>query len=225
MTARPPEDLPQERPLQGRPAAPRPRGGRGAAAVHAAARAAYLRGDSLDMSALAAELGVGRATLYRWAGNREDLLGAVLSDATEWTFRAAVRDVDARRPGPTGGDRVLAVLDAFMHRVVDAEPLRALTAREPRLFVRLATSPGLIESRSAALLRALLDEEVAAGRMAPLLPVPVLAQAIVRIGDGPLYAHLLGGGEPRIDEALAVAAVLLGLPPGDLGPIDTPRTR
>ena len=58
--------------------------------------------------------------------------------------------------------------------------------------------------------------------MAPLLPTPVLAQALVRISDGPLYAHLLGGGEPRVDEALAVAAVLLGLPPGDLGPIDTP---
>lgn len=159
------------------------------------------------MSALAVELGVGRATLYRWAGNREDLLGEVLAWATEQTFRAAVRDVGRQA---TGAARVLAVFEAMMRRVVTAEPLKALTQREPRLFVRLATSPGPVENVTAALVRELIEEEAGAGRIRPPLPVPVLAQALVRIADGPLYAHLLGGGEPRIDEALAVAAVLLG---------------
>jgi AcrR family transcriptional regulator len=181
------------------------------------------------MSALAAELGVGRATLYRWAGNREDLLGAVLAEATERTFRSAVHEVDSYRSTssapPVGAARVLAVVDCFMRRVLAAEPLKALTQREPRLFVRLATSPGLVESRSAALLRDLIDEEVAAGRMRAVLPVAVLSQAAVRIADGPLYAHLLGGGEPRVDEALAVVAVLLGLDPAQLtarGTVDGP---
>jgi AcrR family transcriptional regulator len=165
------------------------------------------------MSALAAELGVGRATLYRWAGNREDLLGAVLAEATERTFRSAVHEV-AGRPDDRGdgAGRVLAVVECFMRRVLDADPLRALTQREPRLFVRLATTPGLVESRSAQLVRELIDAEVAAGRMPPpALPVEVLAHALVRIADGPLYAHLLGGGEPRLHEALAVVAVLLGV--------------
>lgn len=190
----------------------RPRLPRGRQAAHAAARAAYLRGDSLDMSALAQELGVGRATLYRWAGNREDLLGAVLAEATERTFRQALREVRDRRDAPdTGAEQVLAVVECFMHKVLAAEPLKALTAREPRLFVRLATSPGAIETRSAQLLQAFLEQEVAAGRLAPPLPVPALSQALVRIADGPLYSHLLGGGEPRIEEALAVIAVLLGI--------------
>jgi AcrR family transcriptional regulator len=173
------------------------------------------------MSALAAELGVGRATLYRWAGNREDLLGAVLAEATERTFRAAVREVGARRGGQrrTGAALVLAVVDCFMRRVLAAEPLKALTQREPRLFVRLATTPGLIETRSAELLQELIEREIAAGRMDPPLPVEVLSQAVVRMADGPLYAHLLGGGEPRIDEALAVAAVLLGLDPPPSRPV------
>ena len=189
-----------------------PRAARGPAAAHAAARSAYLRGDTLDMSALAAQLGVGRATLYRWAGNREDLLGVVLAEATERTFRAAVREVGRENPGVSGSARVLAVVRLFMRRVLAAEPLRALTQREPRLFVRLATSPGPIEARSADLVRELIEEEVAAGRMdPPSLPPRVLAHALVRIADGPLYAHLLGGGEPRIDEALAVVAVLLGV--------------
>lgn len=165
------------------------------------------------MSALATELGVGRATLYRWAGNREDILGAVLAEATERTFRSAVHEVAGRADDRgDGARRVLAVVECFMRRVLAADPLRALTQREPRLFVRLATTPGLVESRSAQLVGELIDAEVAAGRMPPpALPVEVLAHALVRIADGPLYAHLLGGGEPRLHEALAVVAVLLGV--------------
>jgi len=37
----------------------------------------FLRGDRLDMRALAAELRVSRATLYRWCGHREQLLSHV----------------------------------------------------------------------------------------------------------------------------------------------------
>jgi AcrR family transcriptional regulator len=206
-----------------RPAAVAP--GRGPAAAHAAARAAYLRGDSLDMSALAAELGVGRATLYRWVGNREDLLGAVLAEATERTFRAAIREVDRRgRPAaacggpgspagapPAGAERVLAIIECAMQRVLAAGPLRALTQREPRVFVRLATSFGPIQDCSTRIVRELIETEVGAGRMRTALPAGMLAQALVRMADGPLYGHLVGGGEPRLDEALAVAAVLLGL--------------
>src|SRR6266550_3875624 len=46
-----------------------------------AARRRFLRKERVDMSELATELGVGRATLYRWVGSREQLLGEVL-----WTL-------------------------------------------------------------------------------------------------------------------------------------------
>src|SRR5665647_2760874 len=55
-----------------------------------AATRVYLAREALDMSALASTLGVGRATLYRWVGNRDDLLGAVLGEATERTYREAI---------------------------------------------------------------------------------------------------------------------------------------
>ena len=58
-------------------------------AVDAATRL-YLACEALDMSALANSLGVGRATLYRWVGNREDLLGTVLAEATERTYQRAI---------------------------------------------------------------------------------------------------------------------------------------
>ena len=46
--------------------------------MFAAAVDAYLAGRRLDMQALARGLGVGRATLYRRAGNREQLLDEVI---------------------------------------------------------------------------------------------------------------------------------------------------
>ena len=59
------------------------------AAIDAATRI-YLDGGSLDMSALAEDLGVGRTTLYRWVGNREDLLAAALLGAQLRLHHAAL---------------------------------------------------------------------------------------------------------------------------------------
>ncbi len=173
-----------------------------------AATSCYLRGEPLDMSALASELGIGRATLYRWVGNREELLARVIAETSERTFRAAVKDAS--------GEGVAFVTDAlgrFMRAVASAAPLTALTQREPLLFIRLAMSPGPIEDRAASFVGELLDQEVAAGRLELPLPVPVLAPAIVRICDAHLYANLLGRSAPEISTALDLVALLLGSRP------------
>ncbi|QKW36076.1 TetR/AcrR family transcriptional regulator [Actinomadura sp. NAK00032] len=176
----------------------------GPAAALAAASAHYLRGEPIDMSALAAELGVGRATLYRWVGGREQLLGAVLAEMTERTYRDAVRGV-----GGSGAPRILALLERFMRAVVDAAPLKAFTEREPRLFIRLATMPGTIEDRAAELLARELQAETDRGALRVPLPTATLAQAIVRVADAFMYAHYLGGNRPEIDRALEVVELLL----------------
>jgi AcrR family transcriptional regulator len=170
----------------------------------AAAIAHYLHGEPVDMSALAAELGVGRATLYRWVGSREQLLGTVLAEMTERTYRTSLRGVRG-----TGPRRLLAVLDRFMHQVVEAAPLKAFTEREPRLFVRLATTPGPVEERATALLTRELQREIDRGALDVPLPTRTLAQAIVRIADSFMYAHYLGGSRPEIDTALEVIELLL----------------
>src|SRR5438552_1083020 len=62
--------------------APAPRGRPAGAtrdAVLSAALYHYLRGQRVDVQALAAELGVGRTTIYRWFGSREQLLGEVVA--------------------------------------------------------------------------------------------------------------------------------------------------
>jgi len=109
-------------------------------AIRAATRT-YLRGDPLDMSALASELGIGRATLYRWVGNREDLLSGVLAEGTERTYRAAIKDAQGE-----GVSLVIDCLRRFMNNVLAIPALKALTHREPLLFIRLATMPGQLRA-------------------------------------------------------------------------------
>jgi AcrR family transcriptional regulator len=181
----------------------RPRAGGPADAIRAAARV-YLRGEPLDMSALATELGIGRATLYRWVGNREDLLAAVLAEGTERTYRAAIQGAQGE-----GVPLVIDCMRRFMHSVLDTPALLALTQREPLLFIRLATMPGAIEDRSAELVAELLEQESALGRIRLILPSTVMAQAIVRICDSHLYAHLLGRNEPEIETGLQLVELLL----------------
>ncbi|MBB6394744.1 AcrR family transcriptional regulator [Actinomadura coerulea] len=199
---RPPSGAARSSPL------PHPRH-RGPAAALAAASAHYLRGEPIDMSALAAELGVGRATLYRWVGSRERLLAALLGEMTERTYRVAARGV-----GGAGAERILALLERFMRAVVDAGPLKAFTEREPRLFIRLATMPGTIEDRATELLTRELQAEIDRGALRTRLPTRTLAQAIVRVADSFMYAHYLGGNRPEIDQALEVVELLLRPCPG-----------
>jgi AcrR family transcriptional regulator len=164
----------------------------------------YLRGDPIDMSSLAAELGISRATLYRRVGNHERLVGLVLAERTERTYRDASAGVREH-----GAARVLAVLERFMHAVLATEPLKRFIARDPVLYVRIATAPGPIEQRSTELIAAMLREETGAGHLQLRVPADVMAQAIVRIADSFMYAHLLGHEQTRIDTALEVIALLV----------------
>ena len=174
------------------------------AAINAATQA-YLRGEAVDMSALAAQLGIGRSTLYRLVGNRDDLLGVVLAEATERTFRRAAAGATAEG----GVALVLDVINRFMHAVIDAGPLQALCKREPLVFIRLALLPGAVEQTAAKLIAEMLQAEVTADRLEASLPVTTLSQAIVRMCDAHLYAPLLGGTEPEIGTALDLVAALL----------------
>jgi AcrR family transcriptional regulator len=180
-----------------------------AEAIRAATRT-YLRGEPLDMSALAIELGIGRATLYRWVGNREDLLAAVLAEGTERTFRAAIKDARGE-----GIPLVLDCMRRFMHSVLVTPALKALTQREPLLFIRLATMPGAIEGRATELVSEVLEQEASTGRLRLMLPAPVMAGAIIRICDAHLYAHLLGRNEPEIETALQLVNLLLSASQSD----------
>ena len=61
----------------------------------AAATARFRAGERIDLQAIAASLGLSRATVYRWLGSRAGLIGEVLCD----TLDALIADARARAGG------------------------------------------------------------------------------------------------------------------------------
>src|SRR3954464_9152859 len=97
----------------------------------------YLRGRRVDVQAIAAELGVGRTTIYRWFGSREELIGEVLFAAAEPLLR------EARAKARGRGARVLLdTFDRFNRSLADSPALRRFVESERDAALRIITSGG-----------------------------------------------------------------------------------
>lgn len=168
------------------------------------ARRRFLEGERLDMRAMAAELGISRATVYRWAGNHDQLLGEVLSELTSKTFAIAQQGIRHR-----GRARVLAVYRNVLTMLAESKAFEAALLRDPRQFLRVATRAGPVSRTNAALCEELLRREIERDALAPSTDVSALASAMVRIGEATIYADLLAGAEPDVDRSVEIVALLL----------------
>src|SRR5205814_132921 len=116
-----------------------PRRGRRAAAsredVLEAVMHRYLRGRRIDVKQIAAQLGLGRTTVYRWFGSREKLIGQVVAKAGEPALRAAREQARG-----TGGQALLETFDSFNRFLADNRVLRTFVERERDAALRIITS-------------------------------------------------------------------------------------
>ena len=85
----------------------------------------YLRGQRVDVQAIASELGLGRATIYRWFGSREKLLGEVIINATEPVLAKARSGLAGK-----GGPGLLDTFDRFNRALADAPALSAFVEQD-----------------------------------------------------------------------------------------------
>lgn len=180
-------------------------------AAFAAARRQFLARATLDMEALADELAVSRATLYRVVGSRERLLGEVVWHLGARTLERAVRETD---PALRGADRVVEVSRRFNAYVVSFAPLRTFIRDEPVTAFHVLFMPtGQVHDRSVAAWRGLVEEAVERGEVTPPFDVDRLAYVLVRIGESMLYADLLSGREPDIELAAMLQRAVFDLAP------------
>jgi AcrR family transcriptional regulator len=183
------------------------RGSVGPAAAFRAARRRYLACERIDMRALAAELGVSRATLYRWAGHREQLLSDVIFSLSDDVFEQAIHDT-ARL---SGADRLLAVFRHHVGVLVGSSALQAFLRHETHAALRILTSRGgSVQRRTVSRLADLYRQEARTGGFRPRADPDVLAYAVVRITEGFIYNDAIAAVEPAVEEAAAVVALLLG---------------
>jgi AcrR family transcriptional regulator len=188
----------------------RPRG-RPAAATRGqvldAAMHRYLRGRRIDVQAIAAELGLGRATIYRWFGSREDLIGEVLVRAAEPLLEEARAGARGR-----GGAALLDTFDRFNRSLAAAPALRKFVEQERDAALRIISSgAGKVQPRIVAMIAEAIDDEARAGRYQPPVETSTLAYAIVRLAEAFLFNDAVAGMRGDVDRLRAVEAALLGV--------------
>jgi AcrR family transcriptional regulator len=174
-------------------------GTRGAPAVALAARWIH-DARRLDMQGLADELGVSRATLFRRAGGREELLTEALWVLTERTLQSAAAQWEAERPEgelhtPGTGRNINAA-------VSQSKSLRRLLDDEPALTLRVLTDPrGRVQTGIVTFIEALLRRDIAEFGLVSAIEPDALAYALVRLGESFLYADVLAARKPDVATA------------------------
>jgi AcrR family transcriptional regulator len=175
-------------------------------AVFEAAAQAYAAGQRLDMLALARRLGISRATLYRRAGNREQLLDQVLW----WRARRTLAEQAQATAGQRGAGRIVAAVGGVLAAIERDKSLRALLESDPETALRLLTGTrSAVQQGMVAALQRLIDIERGRGAFACALDTPALAYAVVRLAEGFLYADVIADRAPDIDRAITLIEALL----------------
>jgi AcrR family transcriptional regulator len=167
----------------------------------------YLRGRRVDVQAIAAELRLGRATIYRWFGSRETLIGEVIVRAAEPLLESA----RAGAPG-RGGRALLETFDRFNRSLADAPALRQFVEQERDAALRIITSgAGVVQPRMVASIAGLIEDEVRAGRYDSPVEPSTLAYAIVKLAEAFLFNDAAAGMRGDVDRLRDVEAALLGV--------------
>ncbi|MGI8679608.1 MAG: QsdR family transcriptional regulator [Jatrophihabitans sp.] len=165
-------------------------------------------GRRLDLQALADELGVSRATVFRHVGGREDLLGKALALLTHHMLNAAAARADIRR---ANGELHSVEFGRQMNDIViHASGLRTLLDNEPGPALRALTDPlGPVQPKVVVFVEKLLRQDIAETGLTSIIEPNALAYALVRMGESFLYADVLANREPDLDTANHLQQALL----------------
>src|SRR3954453_17014870 len=186
----------------GRPAAASPED------VLALALHHYLRGRRIDLRAIAGELGIGRTTIHRWFGTREQLVGTVVALAAE----DVLAGIEAAAKG-RGAERLLEIFDRFNRELADAPALRSFLEQERETALRIITSSeGTVTPRMVDRIAEIIASEVEAGAYEAPVEVETLALAIVRLAEAFLFNDARAGIRGEVDRLRAIEAALLRAP-------------
>lgn len=168
-----------------------------------AARRVWIAGERLDIGALANELGIGRATAFRWVGSREQLLGEVV-----WSLCEPLLEQAAAATSGRGARRVAAICEYAIRAMLVYPPLRRFLEQDAEFALRLLTSKqGPVQGRVIGKVRGLLQHQADQGALKLPLNVDTLSYLIVRVCESFLYADVISG--QRVDSAEAGLAIEL----------------
>lgn len=173
------------------------------------ARRTWLAGERIELGRIAQQLGVGRATVFRWVGSRENLYGEVCSAL--FTKELARATAGARG---TGAAYLCDVMERLLRTLASAAPLRRFVAEDPEFALRVLTSRhSPVQYRCTETIRQQLEAQAETGAIEPALPPGELAYIIVRITESFLYRDVITGDAADIEAAIRAIRILLTAPP------------
>lgn len=173
------------------------------------ARRVFMATGTLEMQALARDLGIGRATLYRWRGDREALLSEVIASLGIANLLRCESEITVA-PGP---ERLCAVHDLHLRRISDSRPLRAFIRAEPDVASRvLLDGQGQVHVGVTRALAGLIRRQEEQSRWRAPLGADALAAAVSRLSEAFLYSDLIAHDKPDVRTPDLVLRMMLGVP-------------
>ncbi|MGW4636731.1 QsdR family transcriptional regulator [Nocardia sp. NPDC004415] len=164
----------------------------------------FLSGQRVDVNAVAAQLGLGRTSIYRWFGSRDGLLGAAIARQLERMIAHAERRCTA-----TGGARLDEILDRTIGWLVETDSLRSYFDNESTAALRTITrSDGPVHQAAVALVEQLIARAEEQGYQPPI-ERDTLAYALVRLWEAFLYNDAVAGFRGDVDRLRLVQTALL----------------
>lgn len=173
------------------------------------ARQKWINGERIEIGALAAELGIGKTTLFRWVGSRELLHAEIVWNIFDAMYKQALASTEGN-----GADYVATICYTMMNAMVASVSLRKFVDQDPDFGRRIlisSTSP--FQQRMIAAMRKTLQVQVDAGHLSPALPVDDLGYVIVRISEAFIYYDQFAEREPNTEIARETIRILLSAAP------------
>jgi len=166
----------------------------------------WLQTQKLNLGELAEELGVSRATLFRWIGNKDLLMGEIMWSIYKPTVYQARKD----SPGE-GVEYVVNVFRQVNTAIINMTAMRNwLHADGQYALSILSSKSSAFHARMVELNTDLLSQEVAKGLMHPSMKIDSLSYFMCRIGESCIFSEMILGQESDLEQLEKVCQILLG---------------
>ncbi|MFN4329133.1 MAG: QsdR family transcriptional regulator [Limnobacter sp.] len=173
------------------------------------ARGMYMCGEKLDMTELSRRVGIARATLYRWIGDRDRLIVDILWHSMDTLFAFLAHTAPTTGPA-LGQRRIQHLMNGVLEAIVGSVAYRAFLDHEGKEGLNLITSPQGLHGRVVERLIDLAQTEVDAGNYTPPADLTILIESAVSLVEHFLYAHfVVEGFKPKLEHAKVAVGLLL----------------
>lgn len=169
----------------------------------------WLQTQKLNLGELAEELGVSRATLFRWIGNKDLLMGEIMWSIYKPTVYQARKDC----PGE-GVEYVVNVFRQVNTAIIKMAAMRHWLHSDAQYALNILSSKSnAFHARMVDLNTELLSQEVEKGLIYPSMNIDSLSYFMCRIGQSWIFSEMILGQEPDLDQledACRAVYILLG---------------